>query len=165
MNNSILRTASRKLTAGKSLIKTPAGLTNCTTRAVGSAGGAIILSYNNNINSMGLKEPQQYTSHRAFKTRSFEKPYELEQDANVEKPGSKAFAECETDAIQDLFFQFAQIAENGGVDEEGSYLSLKGVEELLKSIGENPSQRTLKRMFNEADLNHDGKLHLNVSYL
>lgn len=94
--------------------------------------------------------------HRAFQTQSTKEnkktlPY---------KPGSKAFAECETDAIQDLFFQFAKCDYAGGVDEMGSYLSLKGVEELLNSIGERPDEKTLIKLFNEADSNNDGKLHI-----
>ena len=51
----------------------------------------------------------------------------------------------------------------GGVDVGGSYLSLRGVRELLHSIGERPDERTLRKLFSAADTSNDGKLHLEVS--
>jgi len=80
------------------------------------------------------------------------------------KPGSEAFVGCETAAIADLFFHFSgKSPENGGMDDEGSYLSLNGVKELLNSIGEKPDAKTLERIFVEADANKNGKIHLQVS--
>lgn len=49
----------------------------------------------------------------------------------------------------------------GGVDSDGkSYLCLRGVRELLSSIGERPDEQTLRRMFSKADRNNDGRLDL-----
>ena len=106
------------------------------------------------------------TSPRSFRTRSFGRSLDENKDIAGNKPGSKAFAECETDAIQDLFFQFAQVDnDGGGIDEEGTpHLCLNGVRELLHSIGERPDDETLTRLFQEADQNNDGKLDLDVSY-
>jgi len=101
-------------------------------------------------------------NNRTFQTTSTSDPSTTTGVNN--KPGSKAFADCETNAVQDLFYQFAQNNVNvkhGGVDEGGSYLCLRGVRELLHSIGERPDERTLRRLFQEADVNKDGKLHLN----
>ena len=78
------------------------------------------------------------------------------------KPGSLAFADCESAAISDLFYQFAQSKE-GGVDNKGKFLSLTGVGELLSNIGERPDKKMLQLLFNEIDKNNDGKIHLEVS--
>ena len=43
------------------------------------------------------------------------------------------------------------------------YLNLKGIRELLYSIGERPDEKTILRLFQEADLNGDGRLDLHVS--
>jgi adenylate kinase len=124
---------------------------------------------NNNFTSIQQKkqqqQQQQQQQQRLFQTRSSgnKKSFNHNQDdkSKVYKPGSRAFAECETDAIQDLFFQFAQVDDVGGIDEEGEpFLCLKGVQELLNSIGEKPNEDTLKSLFMEADENDDGKLHL-----
>jgi adenylate kinase family enzyme len=72
------------------------------------------------------------------------------------KPGSKAFAECETDAIKDLFNVFAKTDGDAGI----KYLDHAGVRELLKSIGERPDERTLQRLFKAADFNGDGVIEL-----
>ena len=100
-------------------------------------------------------QPQIINTIRYFKTSSGE------NDISPLKPGSLAFAECETEAISDLFNHFANI--DGGEDEEGLFLCVRGVRELLASIGERPDEITLRRIFKEADLNNDGKLHLHVS--
>lgn len=73
-----------------------------------------------------------------------------------EIPGSKAFADCEHAAISDLFYNFAQEDKNG----RGYLLSLKGCRDLLYSIGERPDEKTLKRMFQEWDLDKSGQLDL-----
>jgi len=46
------------------------------------------------------------------------------------------------------------------VDEEGAYLEINGVDQILHSIGERPSKETLKKLFLSADKNNDGKLRL-----
>jgi adenylate kinase family enzyme len=93
-------------------------------------------------------------SIRAFKTGSSES-----KKKKVVKPGSVAFADCEAAAITDLFFQFAQ--ESVDSDDKGMhYLSLRGVRNLLDSIGERPDEKTLRRMFKAADTTKDGRLSL-----
>ena len=107
----------------------------------------------------------QYTTgssgSRSFQTYSEDGKKRLIEE---KRPGSIAFADCETNAISDLFYQFARKdTGEGGVDVGGSYLSLRGVRELLHSIGERPDERTLRKLFSAADTSNDGKLHLEVS--
>jgi len=71
------------------------------------------------------------------------------------KPGSVAFAECETAAMTDLFHSFAQSDCTGS-----KYLTLRGVRDLLVSIGERPDEETLIRIFTAADTSKNGKLSL-----
>jgi len=93
-------------------------------------------------------------SIRTFKTGTTDES--VTQDA---KPGSVAFADCETAAITDLFFQFAQQSIDS--DDKGKhYLSLRGVRNLLDSIGERPDEKTLRRLFKAADTTKDGRLSL-----
>ena len=82
------------------------------------------------------------------------------------QPGSLAFADCEFEAIADLFYQFANHGNSsaGGVDELGSYLCINGVKDLLESIGERPDEDTLQQLFYLNDVNKDGKLHFEVSF-
>lgn len=95
---------------------------------------------------------------RSFQTYSEDGKKRLTEE---KRPGSIAFADCETNAISDLFYQFARKdTGEGGVDVGGSYLSLRGVRELLHSIGERPDERTLRKLFSAADTSNDGKLHL-----
>lgn len=97
------------------------------------------------------------TGVRTFETGSH--TTDKESSKKFSKPGSIAFAECETAAITDLFYQFAKESNDKG--EEGHYfLSLGGVRELLNSIGERPDEQTLKRLYKAADTNRDGKLSL-----
>lgn len=104
------------------------------------------------------------THHRSFRTRSFQTTTGRNTKKLEPKPGSKAFAECETAAIQDLFHQYARVDnDGGGIDEDGAYLCLNGIRQLLNSIGEKPDDKTIMRLFKEADQNNDGKLHLDVS--
>ena len=42
----------------------------------------------------------------------------------------------------------------------GPYLCPQGVKQLLQSIGEHPDEVTLHDLFQTADLNGDGKLHI-----
>lgn len=90
---------------------------------------------------------------RSFKTKSSDSPYTKRQTAK--QAGSLAFADCEYNAIRDLFFQFANEHSDGE-----HYLSLRGVRDLLTSIGERPDERTLRQMFKHADTAKNGKLSL-----
>jgi len=82
-------------------------------------------------------------------------------DGNEESSKLGAFADCETDAIADLFYHCAgKSKKHGGVDNEGIYLSLLGVKELLKNIGETPNDCTLERLFHEVDETKNGKIHI-----
>lgn len=95
------------------------------------------------------------TRVRAFQTQAYAKTKKQAE----EKPGAKAFAECETDAIRDLFHVFAKTDGDEGI----KYLDHAGVRELLQSIGERPDEKTLKRLFKAADFNGDGVIELHVS--
>lgn len=95
---------------------------------------------------------QKNTTHNATNTATTSD----NSISNHEIPGSKAFADCEHAAISDLFYNFAQEDKDG----RGYLLSLKGCRDLLYSIGERPEEETLKRMFQEWDLDKSGKLDL-----
>jgi adenylate kinase len=101
----------------------------------------------------------------------------LNDENNKPKPGSVAFAECETAAMTDLFHSFAQSDCNdlpslaakrnssqsnkmSGSGSGSKYLTLRGVRELLVSIGERPDEETLIRIFTAADTTKNGKLSL-----
>lgn len=110
------------------------------------------------------KAPSSFAAHhvRRVQHRSFQtwqtQAYAKTKMQIEEEPGSKAFAECETDAIKDLFHEFAKTDGSEGI----KCLDHDGVRELLKSIGERPDERTLRRMFKAADFNGDGVIELHV---
>jgi hypothetical protein len=81
------------------------------------------------------------------------------------QPGAKAFADSEISALADLYYHFAGSKECGGHDEAGPYLCPQGVKQLLQSIGEHPDEVTLHDLFETADLNGDGKLHIEVRFI
>lgn len=93
-------------------------------------------------------------THRDFQT------WQPQSTKRPEKPGSKAFADCEADAIKDLFHNFAK---SDGDAADIKYLDLDGVRNLLNSIGERPDERTLRRLYKAADFNGDGIIELHVS--
>lgn len=144
---------------GKRLLKTPTPFSK--THHRNGIVATFSTSTNNSSTSIPERPPSlQRSSSRGFKTRA------TDTDASAteqEEPGSIAFAECEADALTDLFHQFAKDPNDGGVDRQGSYLSLNGIRELLISIGEKPDEMMLRRLFFEADHDVDGKLHLQVS--
>ena len=114
----------------------------------------------NNINT-SKSTNKGFMSIRTFKTFSGSPGYGDQTAPSTEPvPGSVAFAECETAAITDLFYQFARnVCENGDVDEE-HYLNLEDVRKLLNSIGERPDEKTLIQLFKAADTKKDGRLSL-----
>lgn len=118
-----------------------------------NTGRSRILAYdNNNYNFQSRNSSSIGDNNKA--------PFQL-------RPGSKAFDDCEFEAIADLFYHFAKRGQQqrGGIivddDESGSYLSENGVRRLLESIGERPDDQTLRDLFAKADLNGSGTLSLN----
>lgn len=94
-----------------------------------------------------------------FHTRERAKlPFDQQNGSNGDNMGSKAFADCELGPVTDLFLQYAK--KRDFEDERGSYLCLDGVKDLLESIGERRSEDTVAEFFRYADVNQDGKLHL-----
>jgi hypothetical protein len=73
-------------------------------------------------------------------------------------PGSKAFVECDREAIIDLFYKFAV-----NCDVSGKFLDKERLGDLLRTVGENPDQITIDRLFSVADINGDGVIELDVS--
>jgi adenylate kinase family enzyme len=117
--------------------------------------------HNHNHNSTYPLLPSGITSNdnRHFLTWSSSGSSSSETLKEQEKKiGSSAFADCETDALADLFYEFAK-TDFGGCDEQGHYLTYRGVKKLLASIGENPDEQVVRRMFAEGDLDKNGKLH------
>lgn len=132
-------------------------LTNTLCRSFLSAAG--------NPFVVDVKPPQAslfLDSYGMLKSRSFQTVSQSGGGKEIKlQPGSLAFADCEFDAIADLFYQFARkgVGAEGGVDEGGSYLCVQGIRGVLESIGERPDEVTLKNIFKEADIDGDGKLH------
>jgi adenylate kinase family enzyme len=112
------------------------------------------------VSCIEQRRPMSVSKLGTVRTFETESPSgDKKSNSKFSKPGSIAFAECETAAITDLFYQFARESDDKG--EEGNYyLSLAGVRELLNSIGERPDEKTLKRLYLAADTNRDGKLSL-----
>lgn len=77
--------------------------------------------------------------------------------AEEELPGSRAFVECDRNALIDLFHKYAV-----DCDVSGRYLDLEGLRKLLRAVGENLDQATLERLFETADINGDGTIELTV---
>ena len=69
--------------------------------------------------------------------------------------GQKAFLDSEMPAIRDLFFDFASGEDNT--------LDLLGLQNLLASIGDRPSGKTLRAMFVAADTDGSGGIDLEES--
>lgn len=97
------------------------------------------------------------TARRAFET--WQQAYAKQKvSREPPQPGGKAFAECEMDAVRDLFHGFAKTDQ----ESEIKYLDMDGVRELLKSVGERPDEATLQRLYDLADENGDGVIELYV---
>ncbi len=164
----IIRTASRRLAETRRISSVACNRLSPPTQKLLEG----VETFHNTIGSDSDERGNNFVSHkyvgsrqtRTFKTRSFQTTSTGNPSKSKRKPGSMAFAECETNAIQDLFFQFAnEGAGGGGVDEDGTYLNIEGVRELLSSIGERPDNVTLANLFKDMDQNNNGKLHLDVS--
>ena len=72
-----------------------------------------------------------------------------------ELPGSRAWVECDREAVIDLFHKFAV-----DCDVSGRFLDKKRLGNLLTAVGENPTQETIDKLFEQGDLNGDGVLEL-----
>ena len=70
-----------------------------------------------------------------------------------ELPGSRAWVECDREAVIDLFHKFAV-----DCDVSGRFLDKKRLGNLLTAVGENPTQETIDKLFEQGDLNGDGVL-------
>ena len=105
-------------------------------------------------------------SRRTFKTisatrRRRDNKNPNDKSSNKKDPGSLAFAECEKDAITDLFYQFARQCDKQLIKGDGEhYLRINDVRDLLSSIGERPDDKTLEKLFVAADIVKNGKLSL-----
>jgi hypothetical protein len=76
-----------------------------------------------------------------------------------QEPGSRAFVECDRDAVIDLFHQYAV-----DCDVSGTHLDMKGLEAVLRSVGENPSPQEVENLFRAADMGKNNLIDLEVSY-
>lgn len=99
---------------------------------------------------------QNSSARRTYKTISSSRYDPDKKSPDKPSPGSVAFAECETVAITDLFYQFARNDHSDGEH----FLTPSDVRKLLDRVGERPDDRTLKKLFKAADTAKDGKLSL-----
>jgi hypothetical protein len=67
--------------------------------------------------------------------------------------GSKAFVDCDREAIIDLFQEYAK---------EGPFLSRQSLAAILKAIGECSDEEIVNKLFEAADENGDGVIELEV---
>ena len=74
-------------------------------------------------------------------------------------PGSRAFVECEREALIDLFHRYAS-----DCDTMGRYLDRDGLASILRAVGETTDDETLEKLFQTADINGDGTIELDVSF-
>ena len=96
-------------------------------------------------------------NRQTFQTHAHDRTFQTKSSSGkqtMSKPGSKAFADCETDAIVDLFHGFCHL--DNGIQ----CLDVDGVRNLLNSIGERPTEHELKRLFKVGDVNGDGVIEL-----
>eukprot|EP00980_Cylindrotheca_fusiformis_P024204 scaffold11634_cov109-Cylindrotheca_fusiformis.AAC.7 len=98
-----------------------------------------------------------YTSSKDAKEASNRVADNTPFENNELPPGSKAFVECDRDAIVDLFRKYAV-----NCDSSGRCMDKQRLGDLLRAIGENPNQQTLDRLFAAADENGDGVIELHV---
>ncbi|CAJ1953308.1 unnamed protein product [Cylindrotheca closterium] len=81
---------------------------------------------------------------------------DISPEGSVDLPlGSKAFVDCDREAIMDLFHKFAV-----DCDVSGKYMDKERLGDLLRAIGENPDEATLDRLFTVADESGDGIIEL-----
>lgn len=148
-------------------------LSRCSTVGVGlprtlKLQALISTGCNRFIPSSGVIEPENLalrgirtylSDSRSFRTLTNQKIYGRGNVWDPSTPGSIAFADCEMAAVKDLFFQFAKDSPQGH-----AVLDVKGIQDLLASIGERPDDNTLINLFSTADLNGSGEITMNVSH-
>jgi len=114
------------------------------------------------LTSSSIREPGSAFFHSSS---SLKDPSNRVEDTPVypedeDLPGSKAFVECDRNALIDLFHKFAV-----DCDKSGRYLNLEGLRKLLKAVGEHLDQATLERLFQAADMDGNGNIELTVRIL
>jgi hypothetical protein len=116
-------------------------------------------SLHNTVNNRsGTSTSVRFVSNES--THSLKEPSNRVADVSPideELPGSRAFVECDRNALIDLFHKYAV-----DCDIDGRYLDLEGLRKLLRAVGENLDQATLERLFETADINGDGSIELDV---
>mmetsp|Transcript_27253 Transcript_27253/g.45430 ORF Transcript_27253/g.45430 Transcript_27253/m.45430 type:complete len:352 (+) Transcript_27253:77-1132(+) len=91
------------------------------------------------------------TGRRYFQTATITEAQNKRKQKREAKPGFKAFAECEYEAMVDLFHHHAK---------EQGHLDRDGISRLLKSIGTPSSEATLDEVFASGDLDGNGVISL-----
>jgi len=74
------------------------------------------------------------------------------------EPGSKAFLQCDREALIDLFHKYALDS-----DVSGRYLDRDGLSAILKSVGESCTDQMLEDLFQASDVTKNGLITLEVS--
>jgi adenylate kinase family enzyme len=86
--------------------------------------------------------------HRFFQTSASHKP----EDEQEIRPGRKAFADIEYDALIDLF--------QSHCNDQQDALDRSGIHDLLESIGQPSDDQMVEEIFRKGDLNGDGVISL-----
>jgi hypothetical protein len=107
--------------------------------------------------SFAASASRRYTSSHETKEPSHSVSDGIPLENEVSPLGSKAFVDCDREAIVDLFRKYAV-----DCDVSGRYMDKERLADLLRAVGENPNQETIDRLFAVADENGDGAIELDV---
>lgn len=106
--------------------------------------------------------PYSSTATVPFQHDAADSPSKNSRPKSATVPGSRAFVECELYALVDLFDKYAlpldTVASN-----RSKFVNQDGLQRLMNAVGESPSDRMLKKLFEAADADGNGVIDLDVS--
>lgn len=79
------------------------------------------------------------------------------EEESSASPGSRAFVECDRNALLDLFYKYAKEC-----SVSGKSLDKPGLAKLLKAVGEHLEEAELEELFQASDLDNSGAIDLEV---
>jgi hypothetical protein len=107
--------------------------------------------------SFAVSASRHYTSSHETKEPSHRVSDGGPLENEVAPVGSKAYVDCDREAIVDLFHKYAV-----NCDVSGRGIDKERLGDLLRAVGENPNQKTIDRLFAVADEDGNGVIELDV---